>query len=475
MTPMTFRPGFLRAAAAVLVLSGLLVGAPSCGSDGIVGGDCADGYTECNLKCVDLANDPLNCGECGKSCPAGLSCLAGACKQGGLAGASGGGQGGASGAGQGGAAGKGGTGGDAGSAGTSGSAGSAGAGGSCAGKPCGTACVDTTSDPNNCGDCDVVCTTGVCINSLCGCNPPLVDCGGTCVNLTNDPAHCGDCTIVCATGICQASSCVCPTPLVDCSGACIDTKNDPDHCGDCTTVCPTGVCQDSACQGASAGHEVLIGIDYLSVSPVAANKASVRKLLGNAAYLNSVAASGTWKILAYDPFASPSRANATTIVQGEALSHSVTTLTIDVVTDPPTALGSLSVTSYQTFLVFDQPSAPAGEMGSEGLILGNAMRSFAKAGGNVVILSGGTGVNEMWDFAAKAQLFATTGFVFDALNPQPTLVNSSSDVLGQGIASVFSSAPNVGFWQITLDPLAVDVIDFQAGGAIVAVDRSVLP
>ncbi|KAG9443801.1 hypothetical protein H6P81_015141 [Aristolochia fimbriata] len=61
-------------------------------------------------------------------------------------------------------------------------------------------CRDTSTDPNNCGGCGVVCGYGL----LC--------CGGRCVNSSNDRQHCGSCNSECpgqqrcAFGMCDYAS-----------------------------------------------------------------------------------------------------------------------------------------------------------------------------------------------------------------------------------------------------------------------------
>jgi hypothetical protein len=68
-------------------------------------------------------------------------------------------------------------------------------------------CVDTSSDPQNCGSCGNACDSGSCTDSTCvetgGANDPcqqeagLFTCGGQCVDLTSDDDNCGDCGVAC--------------------------------------------------------------------------------------------------------------------------------------------------------------------------------------------------------------------------------------------------------------------------------------
>ncbi|MBK8169877.1 MAG: PD40 domain-containing protein [Sandaracinaceae bacterium] len=66
--------------AALFSLSGLLMFTASCASP-IVGGECAEGFSQCHHTCVDTNNDPNNCGGCGIMCPT-MLCSSGMCVDG---------------------------------------------------------------------------------------------------------------------------------------------------------------------------------------------------------------------------------------------------------------------------------------------------------------------------------------------------------------------------------------------------------
>jgi hypothetical protein len=137
---------------------------------------------------------------------------------------------------------------------------------------CGTVCVDTDTDPENCGACagaggdvcgtDEICVTGACVPDCTGATPTL--CGAVCVDTDTDPEHCGACADaggdLCMTDeVCEAGSCVpaCDSGLTYCDGACVDTDTDPDHCGACasaggvvcaaTESCVMGSCVSVTC------------------------------------------------------------------------------------------------------------------------------------------------------------------------------------------------------------------------------------
>jgi hypothetical protein len=67
---------------------------------------------------------------------------------------------------------------------------------------CGARCVDISSDPANCGDCDKACLTfGACVGAVCKCLAPKTTvCSGACTDLASDVDHCGSCAVKCAAG-----------------------------------------------------------------------------------------------------------------------------------------------------------------------------------------------------------------------------------------------------------------------------------
>jgi hypothetical protein len=87
------------------------------------------------------------------------------------------------------------------------------------------------------------------------CPEGLADCAGLCVDLSSDPENCGRCNVACgADRICRAGSCIfeCPEGLRSCDGTCVNLSTDPLHCGGCDNVCPDRpnafpVCTEGEC------------------------------------------------------------------------------------------------------------------------------------------------------------------------------------------------------------------------------------
>ena len=81
--------------------------------------------------------------------------------------------------------------------------------------------------------------------------PPCAhdQCGDDCVDLTSSPVHCGECNQACdAPRSCQDGQCICPGSDDYCGGDCIDTSTDDNHCGSCGNTCPGGeLCVEGDC------------------------------------------------------------------------------------------------------------------------------------------------------------------------------------------------------------------------------------
>jgi hypothetical protein len=169
---------------------------------------------------------------------------------------------------------------------------------------CARSCVDSKTDPANCGKCGMTCAAPanaapVCRDGACGfeCNPGLTRCGDVCVDAQTDLVHCGKCGVACpptaarSHAVCAAGSCgmecnagfaacedQCISPALlqsrnsrttcavlamqqdrvmcqgqgqnttFCANECVNTQNDARHCGACGRACTEGKsCFASTC------------------------------------------------------------------------------------------------------------------------------------------------------------------------------------------------------------------------------------
>jgi hypothetical protein len=93
---------------------------------------------------------------------------------------------------------------------------------------------------------------------MCGCANTM--CSGRCVDTNTDPANCGACGNRCVPGMNAAASCqggvcssTCATGTTMCGAACADTMTDTSNCGRCANACPTTMNGVANCQGGMCG------------------------------------------------------------------------------------------------------------------------------------------------------------------------------------------------------------------------------
>ena len=205
----------------------------NCGACGTI---CPDDRVCCGGECVPTDRHPLHCGGCGNVCPS-ETCHVAVCRQGHC---------------------------DLNAVDGRQLAGCAGAGELC----CAGACVDTNSDPLNCGQCGTVCPVGDCEIATCNagtcgtspidgewhgtCNDPRrLCCDGVCAEIVGDAGNCGACGNACQTGErCQQGQCVCASGVA-CGGACCAAREvcnvsvDPAAC--CVAESPATTCAGGIC------------------------------------------------------------------------------------------------------------------------------------------------------------------------------------------------------------------------------------
>ncbi len=435
-----------RAAIALGVAMGLVaVTAAGCGADnGVVGGVCAPGFTECSVRCVDLATDNDNCGVCGHVCDPSSPCAGGVCGFDATVDDGGG---------------------DAtidavddplderprcdssdpcrtdcrppvGA--VCDDAGEAGPGydasvdgsldasfdGSTDGAPPGDGSTDTgTLDGSGGADSGPVDAT-----TTDACTPPyntVVSCGSCNHNCLNSE--------VCAldgTGMytCQPK---CAPPLVNCGGRCVNLLRDPFNCGQCFNVCPSRLCLLATCQGAVAGNVVVIGHDYRQ----SAGTSQQSKLLYNAIFLNNTT---SLRVFSFEHYADAQdvqiiKAN----VAGYATTHNVTVTYTVSNDDSDIPNDVLKSTQQDVVLIYDQSLAPRGRLAPLGASWAAKLSSFAIGGGIVIAMDGGQGVHQMPAFVTSAALFNTVGSTILS-QFTPVKVIATNDALSRGLVSQYA-------------------------------------
>lgn len=439
---------WLRALQVIALGLGLAYTLPlACGSGGVVGGKCKDGYVNCDGECVDLMSDYRNCSACGNLCPGKEGCGDGVCDpdvprpQGGASSTGGNGPG------------------DAGSGATTPIGGD--------GQLPDGGFFDSPVDGMTDADAPLECM------------PPY-----------NTPANCGACGNKCVEPepFCEGDGeggfhCVpfCEPPLVECNGRCVtvpdDYQSDPENCGRCGNVCPSDICQGGKCLGAKYGNVALLCMDFNSATVDSAPAA----LLANAVF---TPAKNPVRVLAYTrgtSAAAVNKVNQLLVSVGKArgrIAEITEAKTIDAVTS------DLNVNDFDVFLIHDLDAAKSGEPAAAASTWESTsvLTSFSRAGGVVVVIDGGDGIAEMHQLINAGNLFDPSGQTTIDGQTDMTLDqvwnNAPFDVLGLNVLSPFLGTSHTCTFDTTAkaggDTIFV-LSDDEKGGAPVAIHRVIAP
>jgi hypothetical protein len=387
--------------------------AGGCGTDnGVVGGTCANGYTDCDNHCVNLLTDPQNCGTCGHACPPGAACTNGVCA-GSL---------------------------DATldvvadtstsdtSTDTSPADGTTSDGTTGDGAPGDGSPTDGTTGDGPTGD--GAATDGGPTDS--GLPPDVV-----CMPPYNNNFYCGNCNTQCVAPnpdcapVDGGYACVpvCPPPLIECNDTCVDPTSDPFNCNGCGNFCPTFICVNSKCVGSTAGSMVLIGHDYFTKIPANTPQA---KVLENAVFERNVMQT---RVLSYERYAANKAINDVNAIITAGGNAAITHTNTD--GDIPSML---TTANFEVLLVHDQPNAPANTLGPLGTSWQATLTTYLQGGGVVIVLDS-AGATDMPLFVTNAQLLNLTA---QTRLPNTTQVVNTApgDIVGNGVASPYRVTAN---------------------------------
>jgi hypothetical protein len=263
------------------------------------------------------------------------------------------------------------------------------------------------------------------------CTETELICSDQCIDPMLDPENCGDCNTICATGVCIDGGClVCDADESVCGRQCINLSTDPDNCGGCGIPCASGLCSNGRCEAAGTGRAIVIGHDYYK------NRPAMNRILGNAVFLwptNPV------RLLAYVGDADPIAVNGANgaIQQVATATGRQPAVTIASSSDEvPSALATTDV-----LLVYGQAQADDGKLAQLGESWASALASFLQTGGTVIILDAVYATNNgTVQILSQAGLFditrdtSSTGHVCSVI--------AHGDALASGLLRTYLCEPN---------------------------------
>ncbi len=377
-----------------------------CGSGGIVGGSCLPELTACDHQCVDTTSDAAHCGGCGNQCEADERCLVGACVR----------------------------------------------------TPGVLTGSDAGLDPLDGGVTEL--PDGRILPPGSGGSGPG---GDECGSLLGTAEHCSACNVPCEgpTPYCARTSsgnqCVaaCSDELSLCGAECVDLETDVDHCGDCGEQCPTAICIDGACVGATAGHVVLLCMNYESGQSFSAQTT----LLSNAVFLSS---RQQVRVMGFAQYARSRVIAGVERAMAWSDDENGRGILLTQVTSSEPVREALSRRSQDVLFVYDQALAPGGALAQLGSEWRDLLSNFTVSGGVVVVSMSSDGAAGMHEFVAAAGLMDGVTGATDATD---TIVynREPSDAVGLNVFSQFrllrssctfdlAASPSNASWIVTDQP-----------------------
>jgi hypothetical protein len=284
------------------------------------------------------------------------------------------------------------------------------------------------------------------VDSALVCADPQVICNEQCVDKSTDPENCGECNTICSSGVCNDGVCLDCAPESVCGRQCMDLFHDPDNCGVCGYACMSGLCSDGQCEAAGTGRAIVIGHDYLK------NRPAMNRILGNAVFLWPV---NPVRLLVYE-----GDANATAIAGADAAIAQVASATgrRAVRTSTGGAGVSALLASTDVFLIYGQEHAVDPTLSQLGLDWSAALLAFVNSGGTVVLLDGVYAGN-----SGTSQILVQAGLFQIARGVSATghvcTVVSHGDALATGLPKTYLCEMNSTSFVVSSLPTITSVVE----------------
>ena len=289
------------------------------------------------------------------------------------------------------------------------------------------------------------------------CSEPMAICNDQCVDWSSDPENCGGCNAMCTSGVCISGACLtCDSAETVCGRQCVNTASDPDNCGSCFAACASGLCSNSQCAASGTGRVIVIGHDYLK------NRPAMNRILGNAVFLWPI---NPVRLLTYQGAANPAAiAGAVGAITQVATATGRLVQPTDVAAaEVPTQLAATDV-----FLIYGQEQASDATLNQLGQDWTSAIATFVSGGGTVILLDAFYSAN-----AGGVQILSQAGLFNIRHNVSTTndvcTVVSPGDALASGLPRTYRCEENsVSFTTTEVGPAVTSVVE---SGTPVVIDK----